>query len=459
MKRILLSLMFTAGIYALAAGQNRKIEDAKISLGQNDLETAMHDIEEAAKNATTANTAKMWAVRGTVYLRIATEEPFKHLDPEAPVKGLESYLNCIRLDRAEAKRKFKSVEEEYIQAVIPAFNYGLEKNQKANALLDEGKTEEGKAMMQQCIKAWDLVLQSYEFDANRKLTTTYSLSETNLWQYMADAHASLGNAEKAQEIFKKIQSEPKPTTYSFIRSSLMYLQATDTAAALSVIEKGRTAFPDNKDLTNLELMIYQNQGKIEELTDKISEALKNTPDDINLLFTRGNLYDNRGRTAVEAFKNELEKWYKAKERLKRTSNAQEKAKLKAEVDQAEADMNKKVTEHEYLDSLAVADYKRAYELNSEYFDAVFNLGAIYFNTAVPLIEKANYLTVDNTYQKKYDELEKKWIAKAEESIKWFLLAEELKPEDETVLYGLQQAYARIGNQEKAMEYKRKREGE
>lgn len=457
MKKLVLNLAFLFAVGASLQAQNMKIESASIYLRDGDLESAKKNIDEAAVFESTKNDRKMWYIRGKIYLTIATTPEHKSLDPMAPTKALESYLNCIRVDKAEKKRKFKDADDEFLNAVPACFNYGYENFQKGGNLIDEEKVEEGKLSLNEAVKAWDLVIQAYEFDANKQITKIYNLPKINILQYMADAAIKAGDKEKAIQLFEEVMADERPVTYAFARASLLHMENGDTAKALNVIERGRVKFPEDKDLTNLELMIYQNQGKIEELISKLSGAIEANPDEPTMWFHRANLYDNRARNLSEEFKVAVEKWSDANNKMKRASNPKDKEKWKQIATENDAKMTSLKTQIDDLDNKAIADYKKAVELNGDYFDAIFNLGAINFNRTVTLVEKANYLPGDANYEKNYEALKKQWVELYKEALIWFLKAEELKADDQTVLISIQQTYAQIGDEKKSAEYKSKRE--
>jgi tetratricopeptide (TPR) repeat protein len=251
---------------------------------------------------------------------------------------------------------------------------------------------------------------------------------------------------------------PKPVSFAFIQAALNEMGAGDTLKSLEYIEKGRKLFPDDKNLITLELMVYQNQGKENELTDKLTKALEADPGEPNLLFNRATLFDNRARKMNDDIKILLEKGLELKEKLKKTFKPDEQKKIKSEIITNDAKVNAIKEEQNKLDDLAIADYKKALESNPDFYDAIFNMGAIHFNRAVPLIEEANALPLDKDYDKKYQVLKDRWMKLYEVALEYFLKAEDIKPNDDSLLLNIQSTYAQLGNQTKSMEYKAKRDG-
>lgn len=448
---------------ALSAGvtqaQNHKIEDALSDMKYEVYEDAMIHIEEAAQNESTKNDRKMWYVRGKVFLKIAQLQTdgalAKTLDTAAGKKSLESYVNAIITDKAEKRRRYQEADEEMLQAVPYCYNYASTLYSKGLKAMDQGDEAGGKKMINEAIESWEIILKAYPYDENRQISTSLNLPEINVFQLIADASIKIGDKARAYTLLDKVMNAERPAAYAFVKSAVLRMEDGDTAKALEVIEAGKVRFPEEKDLTTLQLIIYQNQGKEDLLTDKITEALENDPENPNLLYNRGNLYDNRARNAVDELKKVIEKNYDLSSSIRKERDAKKKAGLEKELKDGKEKADALKAKAKLMDSLAIADYKKAYEVQDDNFDVIYNLGAIYFNAAVPLVEEANNLP-SREYDQKIGALKAEWTKLYEESLKWFLLAEELKPDNQNVLIGLQQVYAQLGNQEKSMEYRDKR---
>ena len=88
---------------------------------------------------------------------------------------------------------------------------------------------------------------------------------------------------------------------------------------------------------------------------------------------------------------------------------------------------------------AIIDYKKCLELNSEYFDALYNMGVMFFNKGVEQMNDANA----ETDTKKFNA--KKAVAEAtfKESLPFFERASIIKPEEAAVLESLKTLYYRF----------------
>ena len=129
-------------------------------------------------------------------------------------------------------------------------------------------------------------------------------------------------------------------------------QLGDTTEAFNVLEQGRKRFPDNLKLLLEEAQVYLEKGEANKLIISLKEAIaKDTanPNNANFNFLIGKSYDDKGETdSAEMF------------------------------------------------------YKRALEINSKFFEAYYNIGAIYVNKASDLQKTAGDLPLEES--DKYNKL-------------------------------------------------------
>ena len=99
----------------------------------------------------------------------------------------------------------------------------------------------------------------------------------------------------------------------------------------------------------------------------------------------------------------------------------------------------------------LAAWLKAVELKPDYFEANYNLGAMYFNKGAELVNKANNLPVSK--QAEYDAAKKKYEAKFREAKPYLEKAYQLNPKDEATMQSLYQLYGRLNETAKAQEMK------
>lgn len=177
-----------------------------------------------------------------------------------------------------------------------------------------------------------------------------------------------------------------PRVYMFYNRSVK--QMGDTVRALEIIRQGREAFPGELSLLLEEAQLYLEKGETEKLLTSLNEAVIADPENSNLFFLIGKSHDDLG-------------------------------------DKVAAEEN----------------YKKAAELNPEFFEAYYNIGAIYVNKASELQAKANDLPLNEV--DKYNELTELANKELELAVPYLEKSLELKPDDAPTLTALKEAYARL----------------
>lgn len=175
---------------------------------------------------------------------------------------------------------------------------------------------------------------------------------------------------------------------------------------------------------------YKSMGKAEEGEKYLEEGLMKYPKNTNILFSLISYYIEKGEDPSKI--------------LVYIDKA-----IKSEPNNASLHFAKG-TLHDKLGNFdeAVQAYTRATELNPKFFDAYYNIGALYFNAAVKLNEEAN--KVPPSEMKRYDELLKKANDKFKESIPYMQKAYEVNPKSKEVVEALKSIYFRFRNENDEM---------
>lgn len=236
-------------------------------------------------------------------------------------------------------------------------------------------------------------------DLNKKLfkrTDTLAIYNAGL------AADKLGDVTTALNNFKILTAANYGGSRLYSIMANMYLDQKDTANALLTINEGRQKYPEDGTLITQGLNIYLSSGRDAEAYSQNEEALKADPNNAILYYIKGNLADKLGK----------------------------------------------------MDD-AVAAYKKSIELKPDNFDAVYNLGAMYFNDGAEMANKANKIPANKVAE--YDAAKKKFEAKFKEALPYLEKAHQLNATDKATMESLRQLYARLGDLVKAGEMKKKLE--
>ncbi|MBR9921733.1 MAG: hypothetical protein GYB31_12915 [Bacteroidetes bacterium] len=255
----------------------------------------------------------------------------------------------------------------------------------------------------------DAILQTDEDVSNNKYIVAYCASVS-------------GKADMAKKYFQELVDEGfgEPGVYAAYVNMLMREETPDNTKIEAVLDKGKNMFPGDTDLLFAEINYYLRQGRLDELTGKLQTAIEKEPDNATLYSTLGNVYD-------QLFQQELE------------AGNDEKS-------------------SEYFDQ-ALKYYNLAVEKDPEYVEAVYSIGALYFNEAAAvskeLIELESDFSPDGI--KRYESKKEEMMGLFDKALPYFKEAEAKNPNDINTLIALREIFARKDDIEKSNEFKARME--
>jgi tetratricopeptide (TPR) repeat protein len=243
-------------------------------------------------------------------------------------------------------------------------------------------------------KEYDKALASFENVLTILPTDTLALLNS------AFSAEKAGNKAKAKEYYNKLilMNYRDPKVYIF--QGNIYKAEGDSTQALATVQKGRQLFPADNALVIEELNMYLFGGRNNEALESLRIAIQSDPKNASLYFAQGTVHDKLNH------KDE-----------------------------------------------AAAAYKKAIEIKPDYFDAYYNLGAMYFNEAAEMANKANQLKSNTEYVK----AKEKFDAKFKEAEPYLEKALELNPTDQNTITSLKQLYVRLNENDKYDKLKAKSE--
>ncbi|MBL7962550.1 MAG: tetratricopeptide repeat protein [Flavobacteriales bacterium] len=364
-----------------ALAQNANVVNAYNYMQDGDLGKAAEYIEPAIANETTMGKEKTWRYRGDIYRLIALGDKaeLKAKYPDAMQRAIESYLRAVELD----------VKGSYRTENIRALG-GLQ-----GASVNAGNEAFTAQQFDQAV--------GY-YQQSQRIAKAFNQVDTLALFNMALAYDSKGDAAKAIESYKECLAVgyTKPEVYRYL--SLQYKKSGDMESAIRTLAEGRTKYPQSKEMIQEQLGLLLETGRSEEAEKVVAEAIAADPNNALFHFVQGNLFDG-------------------------------KASPKEGTAPSEADANT------WYDK-AEASYKRCTELDPTFFDAWFNLGAIYNNRAATCYEKANTIKDNEKYNKAKKECDDIYL----KAVPFFEKAHELQPEDVATIQQLMKLYAKTNDQ-------------
>ncbi|MDR4987377.1 MAG: tetratricopeptide repeat protein [Bacteroidales bacterium] len=342
MKRLLTLSLILILSSSVLYSQSRELRRANRQLGREVLDEAKEHLEAAKEHESVFSDPEFWMLKAQLHLAIAVSEKPEYRKLSDNPIGVAD----------EALQKVQEFDENNV--------FYLE-IQQAMLLLSELVFNEGVDYynQEQWIKAADNFFRAYEINLFFDAVDTTTL-------YNAALSAELGrDLERAKGWYLDL----KELRYDqpFIYSSLANISMTlgDTLQATEYIQFGREVYPEDLDLIFTEANIHIFTGDIEQAEAILNIAIERDPDNPSLYFAFGANYDKMAQDTT----------YTDEERL-------------------------------FAFNEAVKAYEKAIELNPDYFDAVYNLGVLYFNRGIRIFEEAEERLRETHDFRQYEEDEK-----------------------------------------------------
>lgn len=233
-------------------------------------------------------------------------------------------------------------------------------------------------------KEYDKAIESY------KLASKIKPQDTTAVLYSAYAYEAKQDYPGAKASYNQLLGMNYKSTTLYSRLFQMAKNEKNNEEASKVLQQALVAYPNNKTFMLEDLNMSLASGKGDDAINKISKTITADPTNSNLYAVRGSLYDQQKKP-----------------------------------------------------ELAVADYRKAVELDPKNFDAQFNLGVYSFNKGADLNKKSRNMDL-KTYQvsgKKMEAESKKYF---ETALPSFEKALELQPNDRNTIVSLKQVYSALG---------------
>lgn len=378
------------------------------------LDEAKTKINQALQIADAQALSSAWITKGDIYNTFLQRDMVKkQFDPNAQLSGDNDALEAFNGYKKGYELTTKKFEKsDAIKGI----------NEVQGHLINIGVTKYEAGEYEKAFFSFKAALESHDIlKANTQKSLLDEKEQYDNQVYITGLAAQLAkrpaDAIGYYETLYKAGTD-KPAIYEGLYN--IKSEQGDEAGADKILEEGRKKFPDDPGLLFAEINSYLKKGKLEDLISRLKQAIAQEPNNVQLYVTLGNIYDNLYQRELQA-KND--------------------------------------TKSEEYFNLAKQQYIDAQVKEPKNVDAVYSLGALYYNKAAFRTQELNALPEDFSAAgiKKYETLKNEVMALFDQSLPYFQKAESMNPNDMNTLIALSEIYARKDEAELAGEFKKRME--
>lgn len=470
MRKIVLTILTIGFIANSAVAQ---IDKAAMEAAKKEIAEKVKKAEEdVTKNPTKAKSHLNKAI-ALFEMASYPDSTLSALDIEAPFKGLEAIKEAQKLDpKGSLSKDIQKLYDE--KKVYNAFmNIGVIKYQGRNYTT-----------------SYKYMAKASEISPKDTLAAMYT-------GVVAQLSNNEAGAQTAYENYINLGGKDMAILYGL---SQIYKNKKEEQKALAIIDKGIELYPDNRDLRNEKFNLLISFNRIDQAIETLEkQANKDAATFSNL----GLLYENKMsgfkdqankisektskigefQKRIDSQKGQIEAYTDEAKRLKtklKTAQPKQKASIQQQITMLEADIKDKTKLlDEYVADKANAEksigdpasnaaqladlnakikeirdkvpfyYESALKLDANYYDALYQLGALNYNDAADIKRLVNSMDMD-TFKKEGKAYEDKIAAKYKEALPFFEKAFKVK-KDEDLKETLKQIYRELKDEAKLQE--------
>jgi len=371
-------------------------------------------IDGAINSPELSQSVKAWQTYGEVYSEVInsevrvlalSQEPVV-MNKDATTKTVKGYKKAYGLSEKgfEKRDALKGMS-----AILNNVSY------LASVMLTGHEYANAYAAFEALITGVDFLVAN---DEESIFTTEDEFLQQVYWAGIA-AISIPDNAEAEKQFMRLYKADyDSPDVYSTLYD--IRKESGDVEGAAAILQEGMAKYPEDKGLMFAEINDALAKGDLDILEGKLKAAIETDPENITIPTTLGNVYDQMYQQAI------------------------------ADEDFEKADM--------YYENAKIY-FEIALALDSEYFDAVYMMGALEYNKAAQLGTELNELAEDYSKEgtKKYDAKKDEMMEQFDTALPFFIKAESIKTTDRNTLIALREIYARKDQLDLSNEYKAKLE--
>jgi tetratricopeptide (TPR) repeat protein len=376
-------------LVSVAFAQLKKDRTAAYNAWQKpDLVKAKEAIDKAIAYPEAATDAKVWYYRGGIYLDIQISPAKAVLAPDALNVAYEAFTKAKELD---TKEDYKTeITSKLSQIAGEFFNEGIAQFQLNNF----------DGAIPYFDKSIDIAKGNHVIDTMANYASALCYEKK-----AATDKAFLDKAIEKYQFLVDLKMKDIKDISIYTSLASLYKDKGDIEKATSILDLGKTIFPGNSDLIIAEANIYISTNNHKKAVSSLMIAKEKEPKNISILYAIGVTYDL----------------------LKNDTKLPEDERVK------------------YFNS-AIDAYKETISVDPNYFDALFNLGAIYYNKGGEVINEANKLPINETA--KYDKMLADGNNYLNLALPYLEQCETLQPKDRNTLVSLKEIYTRLNLKDK-----------
>ncbi len=351
-----------------------------------------NDVESAKKaiDAALANEkSNQWPKTYIVAAKVYTALQKAGKDDKGVIKAYDFYKKAIELD-AKGNEKGKQ-KGKYKKDILFALTFFV--SEMTNAAIEAFNKEDYET----AYKAFEAVLAINDDIAKLEDKEGELPVDTAIVYNCALAAYNAKNWENAEKYFKKTIDLGYGGGDAVLLLNQVYINMNDSVKMGDNLQKGVELYPEDERILTSLIQYYLSSKHNEEALNYLNKAIEKDPENASYYYARGVLYES-------------------------------------------VDKDK-----------SVENYKKAIEIDPKMFNALFNLGVIYYNRGVEEQNKANEMTNMDEYNKEKKIAEGYW----EQALPYLEKALELEPNNLDVLESLKGLYYRFDRMDKYNEIKAK----
>lgn len=441
------------------------LEGAMIAQYKKDKEKSDAKIQDAKANLKAAT----WMERAKLLENIAlVRDTTEVIDPNAAQSAVEAYKKVVELDKTKKGEPGKMAKE--AQDILD----GAQHTQLYDAFINQGVKHFQAQNLQGALESFSAAHSFFKSDTTGALYGAISAMQVD----------NMDAALKNYEGYVKNGGKDPSAYYGYAQ---IYKQRNEHDKALEVLNSGLKANPNHKDIMSEKVNILLAAGREGEAIKELTDLTEADPSNVVNLTNLGILYDNtynnytkqvrelegklqesggqanrlkddleQEKSKIEIYESEVKrltgrikaqpKSAELKRQLEDVNNSKKEteaniAKIQADIQAAE-EKEKSVDKSSILNEIstlkakqteaknnALKTYEKAVAVQPDNYDALFGLGAIYYNEGVELKREVDNMNMQE-YQQKGKEVESKVCGRFKKSRPYFEKAASVNPDSD-----------------------------